>query len=373
MTDPLAAAARPRIFGAPLRYLQGPHVLREVGALARLCGTHALLLADRFVLDLIGHAVQASCAEAGVSCSLQVFDGEVTAAEIARLAAAAPSPAPAVVIAAGGGKGIDTGKGVARALGAQVITLPTAASNDAPTSQVYVVYDDQHRLVAVERLPHNPFAVVVDTALIARAPALLLRAGIGDALSKKHEVARCQEAGGPNLFGGRGTHAALALAELCDTLLHRHALPALAAQARGEPDEHFESLVEATVLLSGLCFENGGLSIAHALTRGLSALPGPAQALHGLQVAWGLRVQRVLEGCSDADFARADAFYRAVGLPRDLQGLGLAGEPTDAQLAEAAALTVAAPHTRNFPRVLSVDDLVQAMRDVQRRARDGGA
>lgn len=371
MTDHHATAARPRIFGAPLRYVQGPHVLREVGPLARLCGTQALLLADRFVLDLIGPAVQASCAEAGVACTPLLFEGEVTAAEIARLAAAAAPHAPAVVVAAGGGKGIDTGKGVARALGAQVITLPTAASNDAPTSQVYVVYDEQHRLVAVERLPHNPFAVVVDTALIARAPALLLRSGIGDALSKKHEVARCHEAGGPNLFGGRGTHAAGALAELCDTLLRRHALPALAALERGEPDEHLESLVEATVLLSGLCFENGGLSIAHALTRGLSALPGPAQALHGLQVAWGLRVQWVLEGHADGAFEALDDFYRAVGLPLDLQGLGLAGEPSEAQLAEAAALTVAAPHTRNFPRTLTADDLVQAMRAVQQRARRG--
>lgn len=361
-------AARPRIFGAPLRYIQGPGALAQVGALARLSGRRALLVSDPFVLDLVGARVVASCAAAGVACTLLPFAGETTPAELRRLVASVGEQQPALVIAAGGGKGIDIGKALAKALGTAVITLPTAASNDAPTSKIFVLYDEDHRLLSVEHMDHNPAAVVVDTALIAQAPARLLLAGIGDALSKKFEVANCAAAGGANVFGGTATHTALALAELSYTLLRTHALPAMQAVQRGEPDAHVESLVEATVLLSGLCFENGGLSIAHALTRGLSALPGAAQALHGLQVAYGLLVQLTLEDGRAELLQDLRQFYAQLGLPRNLRELGVTVPPTDALLQAAAKATAAAPHTRNFPRPLSADDIARAMRQVEQVA-----
>lgn len=362
-----------RIFGGPLRYLQGPGALDTVGEEARLCGRRALLVADAVVQGLVAPRVEAACAAAGVEYASALFGGEVTPAERDRLVGelargSSHGARPDVVIAAGGGKGIDMGKAVARAIGAQVITLPTAASNDAPTSKIFVLYDEAHRLLSVEHLDRNPAAVIVDTALIARAPLHLLLAGIGDALSKKSEVARCAAAGGTNIFGGRGTATASALADFTEQQLRRHAEPAIAALRRGESDPHVEALVEATVLLSGLCFENGGLSIAHALTRGLSALPGVASALHGLQVAYGLLVQWVLEQRSAAEMDDLLDFYRRIDLPRSLRDLGLPQAPTLAQLQAVAQPSVAAPHTRNFPRLLAVDDLVQAMAEVERLA-----
>ena len=44
---------------------------------------------------------------------------------------------------------IDAGKAVAHALDIPVVTIPTAASNDAPTSKNYVIYDENHRLLRV--------------------------------------------------------------------------------------------------------------------------------------------------------------------------------------------------------------------------------
>ncbi len=74
--------------------------------------------------------------------------------------------APDVVIGAGGGKAIDAAKGVSRALGAAMVSVPTSASNDAPTSSIFVLYDDSHRLLSVEKLGRNPELVVVDSAVI---------------------------------------------------------------------------------------------------------------------------------------------------------------------------------------------------------------
>ena len=59
--------------------------------------------------------------------------------------------------------------------------------------------------------------------------------------------------------------------------------------------EDLEALVEAVVLLSGMGFENGGLSLAHSLTRGLMRARGARDALHGQHVAWATLVQRVAE------------------------------------------------------------------------------
>ncbi len=354
-----------RIFGAPLRYIQGPGALSETGPTAAAMGPHALLVADAFVLEMVEPAVTGSCRQAGTQVTPLVFAGEITPAEIERLVTAARALPAHVVIAAGGGKGIDAGKAVAHRLQLPVVTLPTIASNDAPTSKIYVVYDEQHRLLKVEHMPCNPHAVIVDTALIAKAPRKLLLAGIGDAISKKFEVAQCHAAQGPNIFGGLGTRAALALADLCFDTLLAHADGALAALERQSPDPSLEAIVEASVLLSGLCFENGGLSVAHSMTRGLSALPETAHELHGLQVAYGTMVQWQLERRPATFMDEMRAFYRRIGLPMNLRQLGLPRAATDADIDTIAALTLSAPHMRNFDRPLSAQDLVQAMRAVE--------
>ncbi|HET8791959.1 MAG TPA: iron-containing alcohol dehydrogenase, partial [Modicisalibacter sp.] len=221
-------------------------------------------------------------------------------------------------------------------------------------------YDDHHRLLHAERVPRNPDAVIVDTEILAGAPRQLLVSGIGDALVKRYEAAQCAGAGGPNMFGGRATIAAISLANVCEQVLREHAIDALSVAGSGKPDEAFEKVIEACILLAGLGFEGSGLSIAHAMTRGLSALPATAGALHGCQVAYALMVQFILENRSAAFMAEQFAFHAAVGLPACLAELGLS-EPSVDDLRAIATLTHKAPHTRNFERPLSEDDLVEAM------------
>ncbi|WP_332743342.1 glycerol dehydrogenase [Hydrogenophaga sp.] len=354
-----------RVFGAPLRYLQGPGAIHQLGAQVASLAPSAALISDRFVLDLVGDRVAASCKAAGVRLSTCEFSGDITPAEVQRLVGQLAQDKPGVVIAAGGGKGIDVGKAVAKVLGAHVVTVPTVASNDAPTSKIFVLYDEQHRLLSVEHMTHNPAAVVVDTDLIAAAPVKLLLAGIGDALSKKFEVERCAAAGGLNIYGGLGTQAALALADLSYRSVREHAESAIQAVQRGTPDVHLESLVEATVLLSGLCFENGGLSVSHAMTRGLSAIAGTATSLHGLQVAYGLLVQLTLEEREPTFMAELRGFYSRIGLPQDLGELGLARTATDEEIETISRLTMTAPHVRNFPTALSAERIALAIRSVE--------
>jgi glycerol dehydrogenase len=352
------------IFGSPGRYVQGPGVLDCIGAEIGKLGRSAVLVADPMVEGLIGARVHESCQAAGVAVQTLSFGGEITPGEIDRLVSSLGSSRPEVVIAAGGGKCIDAGKGVADRLGAEVASLPTIASNDAPTSHVYVLYDEEHRLLRVDRLPRNPALVLVDTAIIAKAPRILFLAGIGDALVKSFEAAQCAGSDGRNIFGSRPPTAGLILADACYRCLREHAAAALVAVERKETTEALERVVEATVLWSGLGFENGGLSIVHSMTRGLSAVPAVAGALHGLQVAYALLVQFLLEG-RDAGFMDEQlAFYREIGLPTTLADLGLP-HPTESDYALIAELTLQAPHARNFQRNVGAEELAQAMRRLE--------
>ena len=356
-----------RVFGAPGRYVQGAGALDAVGEYVARVSRRAVLVADRVVLDLVGGRLRAVCEQAGVGCEPLEFSGDITPDEVARLVERARPLGADIVLACGGGKGIDAGKGVAHQLGVRVATVPTAASNDAPTSKNYVLYDRSHRLLRVEHMPASPELVVVDTSVIVTAPVRMFTAGIGDAVVKKFEVAQCVGAGGPNMFGASACRAAVALAELCYDTLRERAVAALAAVRERRATEDVERVVEATVLHSGLGFESGGLSISHAMTRGLSAVRGAKDALHGHQVAYALLVQLALEQRTDAFLADIEDFYRRIELPVRLADIGLR-DVTDAEIRAIADGTMTAPHTRNFQRTLTSADIAGAVRAVEQRA-----
>jgi glycerol dehydrogenase len=353
------------VFGSPRRYVQGCGVLEQVGAeLARL-GDSAVLVIDPVVRRTLGDVFERSCASASLSLMTLDFGGESSVEEIERLERLLGARRPKIVAAAGGGKCMDVGKALGGRLGARIATIPTIASNDSATSHIYVLYDADHRLLRVEKLDRNPDLVLVDVDVISRAPAHLLSAGIGDALVKKYEVEQCVEVQGRNVFGSSPSLAALAMARGCHDILYADAADALQAVRAQTPNGALERVIEACLLMSGLSFESGGLSIAHAMTRGLSAVKPVAAALHGFQVAYGVTVQLVLEGRDEAFLADHAAFCRQVGLPLSLAALGLPWPSAD-QLGIIADLTLAAPHMQNFRRRVGRDEFIGAMLQLER-------
>jgi glycerol dehydrogenase len=352
------------MFGAPGRYIQGPGVISQIGGCIAQCGRSAVLVSDAFVINLLREPVTLSCKEAGVEVAFLEFGGEVTHASIDCLKAAFSGSQTDVIIGAGGGKGIDAGKALNHARGGALITLPTVASNDAPTSKNYVVYDDHHQLVEVGHLQASPRYVIVDTSLISKAPRLFLAMGIADGLTKKFEAEQCLKSGGPNMFGARPSLAGLALAQECYRLLRAYSADALAVAGSGTPNEALERVVEAALLMSGLGFESGGLSIAHAMTRGLSKVPGPREAMHGQQVAYGLLLQLMLEGRDTAFMVDLMDFYDVVGLPKSLADLSVT-DTDDGTLGKIAEPSLAAPLARNFERQLSLNEMVAGMKALE--------
>ena len=301
-------SAEVRSMGFPGRYIQGPQALRQLPQLLEELGARRIaLLADATVRRALGDAHRRRAAEqrarrARSTATWLEFPGECSAPIIADLAAKAGECD--TIVALGGGKTIDTGKGISRRCGARLIIVPTIASNDSPTSRLIVLYDEAHRVAGVELLARNPDVVLVDTEVIAQAPARFFSAGMGDALSKTFEARQCHLTQGRNFFGTLSLPTARLLADRCYAVIVEYGAAALRQVAeRHEPDEAVERVIEATVLLSGVGFESGGLSLAHALVRGFSAHPKIGGFLHGEAVAFGTLVQLVAEGRPDAEIA----------------------------------------------------------------------
>ena len=87
--------------------------------------------------------------------------------------------------------------------GAPVVIVPTIASTDAPCSALSVIYTDEGVFDRYLFLPANPTVVLVDTDIVAAAPARLLVSGMGDALATYFEARACQASGHPTAWAAR--------------------------------------------------------------------------------------------------------------------------------------------------------------------------
>ncbi|MCB1445284.1 MAG: iron-containing alcohol dehydrogenase [Rhizobiaceae bacterium] len=348
-----------RVLGAPREYVQGPGAFDELPHLAARHGKGNLLaVIDGFLFDSLSKRLERLFAARGQHVICLRFAGEATRSEGERIVAAMGEAD--VVAGIGGGKCIDIGKFAGLHGRKPVFSIPTVASNDAPTSRLIVLYTEDHAVAGTEFLAYNPDLVLVDTDIIAAAPPRLLRAGIGDALTKLYEARATAQSNGANSFSARAPFLGRRLGEICREVIHRAGPPVLNALAHGERHADFEELVETLVLVSGVTFESGGLSVAHSMIRGLTRVHALAGYLHGEHVAYSTLVQIVIEGDA-TELADAVVFNRSIGLPASLREFGVGPEALDATAEAIAADTMTAPYITNFPRKLEARDIVEAI------------
>jgi len=304
--------------------VQGKNVLAEAGTYVAMLGTKALILWDPIVKGLIGDTVLASLAEAGVEAIPVDFTGETTREEAARVAAIAKEHGVDAIIGCGGGKTLDTGKGAAVEIGAKIVTIPTIASNDSPTSAASVWYGADGNFLGFDCWPFNPDLVMVDTQVIANAPVRFLIAGMGDALSTWVECESAMKTRPTNLPGGVPTQAAVALSRLCFDILMEDGVEAKRAVELNVVTPSVERIVEANVLLSGLGFESGGLATAHMIGNLLTGDPECKHLLHGEKVSFGVISQLCMDDDIEADYRNAIVDWQiSVNLPVTFEDLGM--------------------------------------------------
>lgn len=318
----------------PGRYVQGYDALQSLGDEVARFGEQATLLIDPFVAENLLDGFLPSL-QVKVKVTVEDFGGECSDEEIGRLVNRAQSTKPAVIIGVGGGKTLDTAKATAYEMKLPVIIVPTIASTDAPCSALSVIYTADGEFKRYLLLPSNPNVVLVDTKVIANAPARFLVSGIGDALATWFEAESCRVKYAGNMTGKIGSMTAYALAELCYETLLTYGVQAKAACEAHISTSALEKVVEANTLLSGLGFESGGLAAAHAIHNGLTALEETHHYFHGEKVAIGTLASLFLTGKEPEMIDEVYEFCEAVGLPTTLAAIGL-DKVSDADLMLAA-------------------------------------
>lgn len=351
------------IFCSPARYVQGRNATHQLVFEMRKLGLEAptLIIASPSARQLLEKIWQESFAANDHRFHLLDFGGECSLPEIERGVVEARRTGARSVVGAGGGKSLDTARAVANQLGLPVVCCPTTASTDAPCSALSVVYSPEGVFEKCLYYKRNPDLVLVDTAVIAKAPVRFLVSGMGDALSTLFEAQAVQRAHKQNTVGGTSTIAAMAIAELCYQTLLRDGPAAKCAAETGAITPAFERVVEANTLLSGLGFESGGLAVAHSVHNGLTALAETHHCLHGEKVAFGTLVQLVLEGRDSDLIEEVIDFCCSVGLPTTLAELGVKELSQDQARAVAERSLAPGESAHNEPFPLTVDAVMDAL------------
>ena len=315
-----------RAFGSPGRYVQRAGELDRLHSQMEGIGKTAFILVDGFLFDTMSERVTRSVTAGGITATTEKFGGECCTEEIERVTDLVRKASADVVVAVGGGKTIDTAKLAAIATGARIVVVPTIASTDAPCSAIAVRYSREGIYQESHFLPRNPDLVVIDSAVVAAAPARFLVAGIGDALSTFVEARSNLDSQSGNFVrpGLPAPLAGIAIAKACHEILFRDGLAAKLAVERGALTPAVENIIEANTLLSGLGFENCGVSAAHGIHDGLTALPATRKFYHGEKVAFGVLCLLMLEGRPLEEIAETARFCRSLGLPVTLADLDLA-------------------------------------------------
>ncbi len=349
-------------FRSPSKYIQGKGALNNIGQYVKEYGKKPLVMSGGTAWEIAGDTIVYSLKVEGLDYHYEKFNGESSLNEIKRIVEAGKVNSVDLVIGVGGGKTLDTAKAVADDLDVKVIIVPSLASTDAPTSALSVIYSDEGVFESYKFYNKNPDLVLVDTAVVAKAPARLFASGVADAMATWVEARATFGSNSSAMAGGKVSIAAKAIAKACEETLFNYAVPAYKAVQKGVVTKAVDAVVEANTLLSGIGFESGGLAAAHAIHNGFTVLDGDIHHLtHGEKVAYGTLVQLVLELHPAEELYKYINFYRELGLPTTLKEMHLETASYEDLLKVGAAATQEGETMGNLSAEITAEDVANAI------------
>jgi glycerol dehydrogenase len=346
---------------APLKVIRGTQVLAAaVDDIARL-GKRPLIISGKQTLTGVSSFLKPVLDAPTLECSCVSYSPDCSEASLLSLRAEAKKHSCDVIIGVGGGKALDTAKLIAYQLNLPVVTVPTSAATCAGWTALSNVYSNEGAFLYDVGLAHCPDLLVLDYDLVQTAPTRTLIAGIGDALAKWYEA---------SVSSGHSEQTMI-IAAVQQARVLRDILFQKSSQALSEPGgEAWREVVDASVLLAGVIGGLGGAQCrtvaAHAVHNGLTHICG-RHSIHGEKVAFGilvqLRLEEMVQGSQLASSARQQLlkFYTEIGLPRNLNDLGL-GDVTLKQLLRAAEIALdPKSDIHRLPFKVSLEQLMAAM------------
>lgn len=295
------------------------------------------------------------------------FGGACTQEAMDRLQEKIRPMKPDFIVGMGGGKAIDTAKGVAYGLGLPLVSLPTLVSNCAPITALSVVYREDGPFDRFIFFDGPPALTLIDLQIAAHAPDKYFRAGMGDTLAKHLESTFSARS---DVLGETLDHMSaigLALSSTCydpilqygraalDEVLRREAGPAMEICAR--------SIIVSAGLVSLMAHDDYNCALAHAVCYGLQLFEHVEEnCLHGDLVAYGALVQLMLDGQAEKA-KQLQAFLKSLGTPVTLREMNVPLNRTALEGTLIEATT--GPDMAHIPYPVTPDMVFDAMTRVE--------
>jgi len=317
-----------RSFASPGKYIQGEGILENIRSFTDLYGKAVVFIIDINLFEAMKERLSALY---GKDYKISFFHkkGEITVASLDEYKKTLASVPADVFVGVGGGKTIDTVKVIAEHFSKPVIIVPTVASTDAPCSGLSVIYKESGEHSHEIFLKKGPDLVLVDSAVIAKAPVRFLISGMGDALATYFEAMANIRSNYVNIVSSEACYnmgsslAGEEIAKLCYRALLADGRKALLAARQGVVSPALENIIETNTLLSGIGFESNGTAASHAINDGLTAIPVKEITYHGEKVAFGVLCELMMENIDDETVDEVYRFCVDVGLPVTLGQLGI--------------------------------------------------
>lgn len=156
-----------RMLKSPAKYVQGKGVMRELDQYLQGMGKHLMILQTAGGTKRNMQILNTCFADKEYKIDYQEFSGECTRGKIEKWARYCKDADITAVVGIGGGKVLDTAKGIAYYSGLPMVIVPTVCATDAPCSSLSVMYTDEGKFDAYLFLDACPDVVIVDTEVIA--------------------------------------------------------------------------------------------------------------------------------------------------------------------------------------------------------------
>lgn len=345
-------------------YTIGPDAYNSFADVCSRLGKKFVLIGGKTALEKGKEKLDAAIAKSdfqmldsilyGTECTYKRID-EIAGMEIVKQAD--------FIVGMGGGKALDTAKGVAHKCSIPIVTMPTIAATCAAATALSVVYREDNTFESFYFFERPAVHCFIDSEIIANAPVKYLRAGIGDTLGKHfecHLAARGDKLDHNSALGRE-------ISNMCYEPVVEHGKQALLDCANHQVTYALQQIILANIISTGmvsvLVNDDYNCAIAHSVFYGLAILPGfEEHNLHGDVVAYGVLVQLAI----DKQYEVMESLYeflREIEIPTMLSDMKVKNER--AVLDPVLKETVAGPDMEHLPYPVSEEMVYEGIQKVE--------